>query len=70
MNKFARMMIVFCFVLSLVFAPVAALAQENTAQGDTTPNRTETVSSFSLTKTSLGYLGVGIGAGLAVIGGS
>jgi F-type H+-transporting ATPase subunit c len=62
-NKFARIF-VFCFVLLFVFAPVAVLAQDNTEVSG------GTAASFSLTKTSLGYLGVGIGAGLAVIGGS
>lgn len=59
MNKFARI-VVFCFVLFLMFAPAIAMAQDSAGA----------TGSFSLTKTSLGYLGVGIGAGLAVIGGS
>lgn len=59
MNKFARI-VVCCFVLFLMFAPAIALAQDSTGA----------TSSFSISKTSFGYLGVGIGAGLAVIGGS
>lgn len=59
MNKFARI-VVLCLVLFLMFAPAIALAQDSAG----------TTSSFSISKTSFGYLGVGIGAGLAVIGGS
>lgn len=58
MNKFARITVL-CFVLFLVFAPAAAFAQDGTAAG----------AAATLSKSSLGYLGVGIGAGLAAIGG-
>jgi F-type H+-transporting ATPase subunit c len=58
-NKFARI-VVLCFVVFLMFAPAIALAQDSTG----------TTASPSISKTSFGYLGVGIGAGLAVIGGS
>jgi F-type H+-transporting ATPase subunit c len=43
-----------------MFAPAIALAQDNTGA----------TGSVSISKTSFGYLGVAIGAGLAVIGGS
>jgi F-type H+-transporting ATPase subunit c len=57
-NKFARIAVL-CFVLSLVFAPALALAQENgSAAAGTT-----------IAKESLGFFGAGIGAGLAAIGG-
>lgn len=80
MNKFTRI-VVFYLVLFLMFAPAIALAVDNTGtaasssqeknegEGET-QDSTGTTGSFVLTKTSLGYLGVGIGAGLAVIGGS
>jgi F-type H+-transporting ATPase subunit c len=79
-NKFTRI-VVFYLVLFLMFAPAIALAVDNTGtaasssqeknegEGET-QDSTGTTGSFVLTKTSLGYLGVGIGAGLAVIGGS
>jgi F-type H+-transporting ATPase subunit c len=50
------------FVLLSVFSPVAVFAQSGDASG--------AASGVALvSKTSLGYLGVGIGAGLAAIGG-
>jgi F-type H+-transporting ATPase subunit c len=99
-NKFARI-VVFCFVLSHLFVPAIALAQDSIGTAETITNQqlrsvktavpllvagttetttnqqpskdegsTGTTASFSISKTSFGYLGVGIGAGLAVIGGS
>jgi F-type H+-transporting ATPase subunit c len=62
-----------------MFAPAITLAQDSivTNGATETTNRPSenagsagTTSSFSISKTSFGYLGVGIGAGLAVIGGS
>jgi F-type H+-transporting ATPase subunit c len=57
-NKFARISVL-CFVLFLVLAPAVAFAQDGTAAGG----------AVALSKQSLGFLGVGIGAGLAAIGG-
>ena len=57
MNKLARIAVL-CFVVFLVFAPAVALAQDGTASGGVVVG-----------KTSLGYLGIGLGAGLAAIGG-
>jgi len=53
-NKLARIAVL-CFVVFLVFAPAVALAQDGAAP--------------MVGKTSLGYLGIGLGAGLAAIGG-
>jgi F-type H+-transporting ATPase subunit c len=55
LRKISRIAVL-CFVFSLVFAPAAVFA----AEGD---------AASLVTKDSLGYLGVGIGAGLAAIGG-
>jgi len=59
-NKLARIAVL-CFVVFLVFAPAVAFAQGGTAGagGETA----------LMGKSSLGYLGVGLGAGLAAIGG-
>jgi F-type H+-transporting ATPase subunit c len=61
MSKFSRI-IVFSFALLLLFLPTVAFAQSGNA--DATSQDTAVM----LSKTSLGYLGVGIGAGLAAIG--
>ena len=53
MNKLARI-VVLCFVVFLVFSPAIAFAADG---------------SPLMEKSSLGYLGVGLGAGLAAIGG-
>ena len=54
MNKLARIAVL-CLVVFFVFAPAAVLAAEGGGP--------------LIEKSSLGYLGVGLGAGLAAIGG-
>jgi F-type H+-transporting ATPase subunit c len=61
LNKFSRIF-VFSFALLILFLPAVAFAQTGDVN---TAVQTDTV---TLSKTSLGYLGVGIGAGLAAIG--
>jgi len=53
-NKIARIAVL-CLVVCFVFAPSAVLAQDAVAP--------------LMGKSSLGYLGIGLGAGLAAIGG-
>jgi F-type H+-transporting ATPase subunit c len=53
---------VFGFALLILFLPAVAFAQS------TGVDSAEQTTSIALSKTSLGYLGVGIGAGLAAIG--
>ena len=57
MNKLARI-VVLCFVVFLVFSPAIAFAADGLS-----------VEKPLVEKSSLGYLGVGVGAGLAAIGG-
>jgi F-type H+-transporting ATPase subunit c len=61
-NRFFSRIIVFSFALLLLFLPAVAFAQT----GDSGAVGQDTA--ITLSKTSLGYLGVGIGAGLAAIG--
>ena len=59
MNKLARIAVL-CLVVFLVFAPATVLAADGAYNAD---------EAKSIAKSSYGYLGIGLGAGLAAIGG-
>ena len=59
MNKLVRI-VVLCFVVCLVLSPAMVLAADEPVAGGT---------AALVGKSSLGYLGVGLGAGLAAVGG-
>jgi len=63
-NKLARIAVL-CLVIALVFAPAAVLLADD---GDTDKEKVAVVQPL-VEKSSLGYLGISIGAGLAAIGG-
>ena len=65
MNKLARFAVL-CVVVTIVFAPAGMLLAQEAATGDAAG--TAAVAPL-MGKSSLGYLGIGLGAGLAAIGG-
>ena len=64
MNKLARIAVL-CFFLAAVFAPALALAQDATGEDAAAA----AAAAKDIAKASFGYLGIGLGAGLAAIGG-
>ncbi|MCL2005486.1 MAG: ATP synthase F0 subunit C [Planctomycetaceae bacterium] len=59
MNKIYRISVI-CLILAIILSPAAVLAADGAVSGSET---------ISISKASLGYLGISIGAGLAAIGG-
>jgi len=76
-SKFYRIAVL-CLVFAIVFAPAGVLLAQDAvtstladeASGPTPADRERWAAEERVSKVGLGYLGIGIGAGLAAIGGA